>query len=295
MIFLKKFISAAVFATAIGLTICSCSQKGNSYVPKSGIETTSQPFTERKVKAAEGTYVFDKAGLLSPEDVKACNDYAGWLYNEKLINVAVITVNELGDKSTDEYAADAFADIYEAKGSCLIVLINNATNRDEIYKTGTCLTNIDEIEQQNAVYWATKDIMDGNYRKGIMRLLQLGELCSDHIVDNVQLFDSQQEKSLDKALASCNEEMTVLASKNNSTVSNEDILKTYFKRKYIDKDGIMLMIDTKKKEIVAYSEEKTQKKLATALKEANELAAKDDYYGAVNKIVEAMDGKTASN
>ena len=62
MIFLKKFLSAAVFAAAIGLTICSCSHKSSTtyYVPKSKVETTSQPFTEREVRAAEGTYFFDK-------------------------------------------------------------------------------------------------------------------------------------------------------------------------------------------------------------------------------------------
>ena len=295
MIFLKKFLSAAVFAAAIGLTICSCSPKSSTYVPKHNVETTSQPFTEREVRAAEGTYVFDKAGLLSQEDAKACNDYAGWLYNEKLINAAVITVSDLGDKSPYDYAADAFADIYEAKGSGLIILINNATNEDVIFKTGNCLTNISDKAQENAVYWSTKEIMSGDYRKGIMRLLQLGEHCPAHIADNIQLFDYEQSKSLEKALASCKEDITLLASKNNSSTSNEDIIKTYYKRKYIDREGIMLMIDTKSKKIIAYSDPKIPKALDTALKAANELTAKEDYCGAVNKIVEAMDGKTASD
>lgn len=297
MIFLKKFLSAAVFAAAIGLTICSCSKKSSTtyYVPKSKVETTSQPFTEREVRAAEGTYVFDKAGILSPEAVKACNDYAGWLYNEKLINAAVLTVSNLGDKSPYDYAADAFADIYEAKGSGLIILINNATNEDIVFKTGNCFTNISDKEQENAVYWATKEFMSGDYRKGIMRLLQLGELCPAHVADNVQLFEYEQSKTLEKALASCKEDITLLASKNNSSTPNEEILKTYYKRKYIDRDGIMLMIDTKSKKILAYSDKKLPKALDTALKEANELTAKEDYYGAVNKIVEAMDGKAASD
>ena len=294
MIFLKKFFSAVILAAAIGLTICSCSEKEITYEPKSSVETTSQPFTEREVKSAEGNYVFDKAGLLSEEDAKACNDYAGWLFSEKLINTAVITVNDLGDKTPYDYAADAFADIYEAKGSALIVLINNDTNEDTIYKTGTCFTNIDETSQGNAVYWSTKEIMNGDYRKGIMRLLQLGELCPDHIADNVQLFEYDQVRTLNKALASCKDDVTLLASKNDSSSPNEDIIKTYYERKYIDKDGIMLMIDTKKKSVIAYSDKKTPKELDAALKSANELASKEDYFGAVNKIVEALDGKSAS-
>ncbi|MCR4637836.1 TPM domain-containing protein [Ruminococcus sp.] len=293
---MKKFLSAAFFAASVALTICSCSSKSSSfYEPKNKIETTSQPFTEREVRAAEGSYVYDKAGILSPEDIKACNDYAGWLYNEKLVNAAVITVNELGDKSPYDYAAEAFADIYEAKGSGMIILINNDTNEDVVFKTGNCLTNISDKAQENSVYWATKEIMRGDYRRGIMRLLQLGELCPAHIADNVQLFEYEQSRVLEKALASCKDDITLLASKNNSSAPNEEILKTYYKRKYIDRDGIMLMIDTKSKKMIAYSDKKTPKELETALKSANELTAKDDYYGAVNKIVEALDGKAASD
>ena len=128
-----------------------------------------------------------------------------------------------------------------------------------------------------------------------MRLLQLGELCPAHIADNVQLFEYEQSRVLEKALASCKDDITLLASKNNSSAPNEEILKTYYKRKYIDRDGIMLMIDIKSKKMIAYSDKKTPKELETALKSANELTAKDDYYGAVNKIVEALDGKAASD
>ena len=56
----------------------------------------------------------------------------------------------------------------------------------------------------------------------------------------------------------------------------------------------MLMIDTKKKSVIVYSDKKTPKELDAALKSANELASKEDYFGAVNKIVEALDGKSAS-
>ena len=100
--------------------------------------------------------------------------------------------------------------------------------------------------------------------------------------------------SLDKALASCKSDITLLASRNGSSISNEDVLKSYYKRKYKNGEGIMLMADTNTKTMIAYSEEKTSAKFNQALIEANKLTAKNDYFGAVNKIVESLDGKTAS-
>lgn len=288
MIFLKKILSAAAFFTAVCLIVCGCSQKTGKNVQSDKVETTSQPFTERKVDTAEGAYVFDKAALMSAEDAKACNDYAGWLYNEKLINAAVITVNDLEGKAPYDFAAEAFDDIYEGKGSGLIVLINNDTNIDVVYKTGSCFASIGEKAEENALYWATKEMVSGDVRKGVMRLLQLGELCPYHIIDNAQVFEYEQVQSIEKSLASCKEDITILASQNGSSVSNEDILKDYYKRKYLNGKGIMLMLDIKSKTVTAYSEDKIPEKLENAVKAANELAAKEDYMGAISKVTDAM-------
>ena len=98
MILLKKFISFTIAVLSLGLFLCGCASK-NSSDDGSKTEATSQPFTERQVDTAEGTFIFDNAGLLSADDLKACNDYAGWLYSYKLINTAVVTTNDLGGKS----------------------------------------------------------------------------------------------------------------------------------------------------------------------------------------------------
>ncbi len=294
MIFLKKFLYTA-FLLAVSCVFCfGCAKKESKTDSESTIQATSQPFTEREVTDTTGIFVFDKAGILSADDLKACNNYAGWLYNEKLINAAVITVSNLDGKTPYDYAAEEFGKIYEGKGSGLVILINNETDEDVIYKTGACFSVIDQKTQDNALFWATKDFVSKDYRKGIMRLLQLGEVCPSHIIDNAQVFEYDRVAALEKALASCKSDVTLLATLNGSSVKNEDILKDYYKRRYSLGNGIMLMIDTKSGSMIAYSDEKLSSGLEAALKDAGALTAKKDYFGAVNKIIEVLDGKKAS-
>ena len=63
----------------------------------------------------------------------------------------------------------------------------------------------------------------------------------------------------------------------------------YYKRKYKDEKGIMLMLDINSKTIIAYSDGKLSEKLNAQLKSANELAAHDDYIGAVNKAIDLIE------
>ena len=247
---MKKIFLAGVTAAACVMLFGCSSEKAVPKEEKSP-EATSQPFTERNVEHSEGTYIFDKASLLSAEDIQACNDYAGWLYENKLINAAVVTTNDLEGKSPWDYAVDSFNEIYEGKGSGLVILINNATNEDIVYRTGSCLTNISQKSADNAMFWATKEIMGNSYRNAVMRLLQLGELCS--------------------------------------SLPNDEILKTYYKRRYNDVKGIMLMLDINSRTIIAYSDGKLPDKLSAQLKSANELAAHDDYIAAVNKAIDLVE------
>ena len=289
MIFLKKILFWEIIASAVCLLMCSCS---SGKTPGSGSESvpaTSQPFTERKVESADGTYVFDKAGLLSQVDLKACNDYAGWLHDEKLINSAVVTVSELNGKTPYDYAADQFEEIYEGRGSGLVILINNATNEDIVYRTGSCFTSISQSSEDNAIYWATKEIIGNNYRNGIMRLLQLGELCNSHFIDNAQIFSYEDIKRFEKSLSDIKEDVCMIATRNGSKTSNEDILKGYYQRKCKDGKGIMLMLDTESGSVTAYSAEKLPSKLEKAMKEVNEFSAKGDNTGAVNRIIEVFE------
>ncbi len=286
MIFLKKFLSSIIFAAAIGMIFSGCSSKSDT--KESRVEATSQPFTEREVESADGTYIFDKANILDTETLKACNDYAGWLYKEKLINTAVITVNDLDGKFPYDYAAEEFNKLYEGKGSGLVILINNDTKYDSVFRSGACLYGISDKAENNAVYWETKEVFKGDYRSAILRLLQLGELCPTHVIDNAQVFDSNQLNKIEKTLSSCKEDVTIIASHNGSETSNEQILQQYYDRKYNNDKGIMFMLDTISGKVIVHSSEKISSDIEKALKDANALSSKGDNYGAVNKILEAL-------
>lgn len=286
---MKKIFLTAITLSFSWLILTGCSSDKVSNETAKNREATSQPFTERNVEPSDGTYVFDKASLLSAEDLRACSDYSGWLYENKLINAAVITTNDLEGKAPYDYAAEQFSEIYEGKGSGLVVLINNATNEDIVYRTGSCLVNIGQKTADNAMYWATKEIIGGDYRSGIMRLLQLGEVCPEHMIDNSQVFAYEDIQPIEKRLSALKKDVTVLSTRNGSSISNEEILKTYYKRKYKDEKGIMLMLDINTKTIIAYSDEKLPDKLKKELRSANELAARDDYIAAVNKAIDLIE------
>ncbi|MBR5683689.1 MAG: TPM domain-containing protein [Ruminococcus sp.] len=285
---MKKIFLAGVTAAACVMLFGCSSEKAVPKEEKSP-EATSQPFTERNVEHSEGTYIFDKASLLSAEDIQACNDYAGWLYENKLINAAVVTTNDLEGKSPWDYAVDSFNEIYEGKGSGLVILINNATNEDIVYRTGSCLTNISQKSADNAMFWATKEIMGNSYRNAVMRLLQLGELCPGHMIDNSQVFAYEDIKTIEKRLSSLKKDVTVLSTRNGSSLPNDEILKTYYKRRYNDGKGIMLMLDINSRTIIAYSDGKLPDKLSAQLKSAYELALHDDYIAAVNKAIDLVE------
>lgn len=286
---MRKFLSAAAIGAAIALILGSCASKGSSEKKQRRPEATSQPFTERVVDETDGTYVFDRAGLLSPDDLKACNDYAGWLYKEKLINAAVITVSDLEGKAPYDYAAEEFNRLYDGKGSGLVILVNNDTKADVVYRAGGCLTHIPDKAEENALYWATKEFFGGDYRAGIMRLLQLGELSPMHIIDNAEVFEQEQLDGMEKALADCKTDITVIAAANGTELSDEQLLKQFYDRKYREGEGIMFMLDIMSGTVTAHSAEKLPEALEKALEQANALAAKGDNAGAVNEITAALD------
>lgn len=288
MIFLKNKYFMFCAVTLVCFLLFGCSSGNTSRNDTASTETTSQPFTERKVEDADGTYIFDNASLLNPDDMKACNNYAGWLYENKLINAAVVTANDLEGKTPLDFAAEKYVEIYEGKGSGLLILINNATNEDIIYRTGSCFTNIGQKSADNALFWATKSIVNNDYRNAIMRMLQLGELCPAHMVDNAQIFSYEDISGFENKLGECKKDTTVIATKNGSDTPNEEILKTYYNRKYKSGKGIMLMFDMNTRKFIAYSAEKLPSGLDKELKTAGDLAAKDDITEAMKKLIDAL-------
>ncbi len=242
----------------------------------------------RDIEKAEGTYVYDYAKILNGEAFEECNNYAEWLYEKHLINTAVVTTDSLDGLTPEQYAENAYVELYGGRGSGLLILINNDTNEDFIYKKGSCLTSISQETQDNEMYRATQEIVAGDYKSGILRLMKLGEECPGHIFDNGGIFNAEELASLEKLCEGT--EISVLATSNGTGTPNDEICKSYYDRRYQDGNGFMIMLDTTSDTLTAVSGGALPAGFDVKINEANELAAVKNYSSAVSGLVNALKG-----
>lgn len=307
MIFLKK-IFMLIPAVIFSLVFAGCGDKKNKdKVDKAdtppateSIETsteapsaepaTAPAITSPALKKAEGNYIYDNAKLLSGGDAEKCNDYSEWLYENRLINTAVVTTNDLGGLSPAEYAEKAYIDIYSGRGSGLLVLINNDTNEDYIYKKGSCAAYIGENDEKLAVYWATREIVSGDIGSAVLRLLHLGEACPEYIFDNGGIFTAEQADLLEDTCSRAKNNVCVLATSNSTGSSNEEICQTYHDRRYSDEKGCMIMLDTASNTLTVVSDSDLPNGIDADIADANKLAAEKNYVSAVNTLIAALKG-----
>ncbi|MBQ8297308.1 MAG: TPM domain-containing protein [Ruminococcus sp.] len=245
---------------------------------------------ERNIQPAEGTYVYDYAKILSAEDFAECNNYTEWLYETFLINAAVVTTDDLEDFTPAEYAEKAYIDLYSGRGSGFLLLINNDTNEDYLYKTGSCLASVPEETEKVEFYWATQEIVNGNYKDAILRLMQLAEYCPQHVFDNGGIFTAEQISALEIACTGGASDISILATSNGTESTNEEICRSYYDRHYKESKGFMIMLDTVTNTLTVASDNEHPAALATALTEANTLAAASDYPGALNTVIAVLKG-----
>lgn len=292
---MNKFslIFLAILAAVVMLAGCSSDDKSGSASESSSkspaseasVEASSVSETEpvtlpHDITPAEGTYIYDNAGVMDEAAFSECNDYAEWLYENYLINTAVVTIDDLGGLSAEEYAANAYQEIYGGAGSGLLLLVNNDTNKDILYKTGRCLTSIDENAEKQALYWATQDIVSGDYKSAVLRLMQLGELCPQYVFDNAGVFTTEQVGALEEMCKNSASSYIVFATANSTDKTDEEIGQSYYSR-YKDGEfsGYMIMIDIASKSAFLI-EDGTATSNGSLIK-ANELATAGDYYNAV--------------
>lgn len=311
----RIFILAAA-AVSLSAVLCGCSDKEELSEPPArsvseidsisetdGVsdegysESASEQPTEpenhelqRDIQPAEGTYIYDYAGVLSSEAFAECNNYAEWLYETFLINAAVITTDDIEGLTPEQYAADAYSELYGGRGSGLLLLINNDTNDDYLYKTGSCLVSVSEDAQADEFYWATQEIIGGDYKSAVLRLMKLGESCPQHVFDNGGIFTAEQIAALENSCAGGSADISVLATSNSTESSNEEICRSYYDRHYQETDGYMIMLDKETNTLTVVSDLALPDGLDAVVAEANTLAADMDYTGALNAVITALKG-----
>lgn len=250
---MKKIFSAAFFILS-AVIYCGCANKTEK-ADNSGVYETTSVQTETETASAGITpaesivpdfsassspspYIKDYAGVMNDQTIDACSQVICELNSSRMINAAVVTVSSLGGTDPYEYAAQRYAEIFgNDKNRGLLFLINNDTNEDILYKTGT--VTIDSEEEKNALFLATRDIVAGDYSSAAVRMLRLGESCTSHIFDQAGLFSAEQIAELEKAAAHYSSEMSICTVQN---IEASDSAESLCKKRYPEKNGIMMLV-----------------------------------------------------
>lgn len=292
---MKKFLG--IFLIMCIIAGCSETQSDSSYMIYTDItepQTTAEIITEvvitkpseEKLLSSSGkNYIYDNAKILLQEELTECNNYVSWINSKLMLNTAVVTTNNLEKLSPEQYAEKCYDDIFQGMGSGIILLINNDTNKDYIYKHGTPRLYIEEQAEKDAFFYATKSIVSGDYESGILELLSLAEDCPKHIFDNGQIFTYEQIVHIESTLAMRSDINAFIVTTNNITdKSNAELAKEFYER--YSEDGQkckMLFIDKELDEIVVTGDsgEKASDKM-------NQLIKQKDYYGVVKEYLKTI-------
>ena len=90
-------------------------------------------------------------------------------------------------------------------------------------------------------------------KSALLRMLQLGERCPEYVFNNAGLITIEEAGELERILSSGNNEVAVLLTTNSTAKTNEDILKSYYTRRFKDGKGYMAMIDSQSKKVIVHS------------------------------------------
>lgn len=298
--FILLLVGAVMSVSVIGG--CSDKKKEKSESEISATEPVTQPQTQepsaeifaQSLEPAQGVYIYDNAKVLSQEDFNTCNNYAEWLCEKYLINAAVVTTQSLGEQTPAEYAQSSYNDLFASGGDGLLILINNDTNEDYIYKTGSCLSQISETDEAAALYTATAEIVAGDYKSAILRLLSLGE-TSQYVFDDAGVFLDEHFTDLEALCSQTALNCSVVATGSTGTITSEELCRSYYDRKFKDGNGVLIMLDTSVPKITVVSDGVLPDNLNTIIAEAESCFETDGYHSggyhsAVRYIITQLEG-----
>nr|MDE5771644.1 TPM domain-containing protein [Ruminococcus sp.] len=270
--------------------LCDCSEKVPEMDSSDGFsvsdenaenEAVTENTTSPILEHAEGVYVYDNANLLNKKDFEECNDYAEFLYENYLINTAVVTASSLDGQTPAEFAETSYNELYDGDESGLLLLINDDTYIDFLYKKGNCADYISDDDEKSAFYTATREIVDNDYKSAVLRIMKLAESCPQYVFDNAEVFSEDEITEL----------LQVLESKNISVVTvhgkaESKLCEQYRKRLYSDGKGCVIMIDNKSGKIFADGD--LPEDFDDVLSEAQNNNVSDSYMSAVMSVIDKI-------
>ena len=305
MILLKKIFSTFCIAVSAAVLFCSCSNPVQTVPSVSYSEIQTESLTDSQIdvqadvpviSVQEGTYIYDNAGMLTATEFDECNKYAEMLYENYLLNTAVVITDTLNGRTAEQYAAEVYHIIYGDGGSGMVFVINNETNTDAVYKMGCCQRFIDDISERDELYRATKELVVGNYKNAAMTMLKLCEKCPENLLDNSNVFAEKVAEKLSDALGGISPNSVMVVAMDNGTGrSNEELAAEYHQRRFskINKSNTYTVLLDKRTGTVTANRrlEDMSPELADAVTEASSFASASDYFAAVNSIILGFGGE----
>ena len=211
---MKRTLTAAL-ALVLLLTGCSAKKKTDPAlatepatealaVVTEAATAPPRPIAERaaSLQSAGDTYIFDELNVLSDKEKKQYNDYLGWLCGSRQIRAAAVLTGELDGASPEDFAKRYYETLFGSHETGFLVLINNDTNHDCIYRAGSCAALMSGTD--TAIAKATPFLVEQKYADALEILLPAGESLSDRIFDRSNTLTAEQAKALD-ALAQASE------------------------------------------------------------------------------------------
>lgn len=168
--------------------------------------TAPRPIAERaaSLQAAGDSYIFDEQNVLTDEEKKQYNNYLGWLCTSRQIKAAAVITDSLGGISAPEFARSYFETLFGGDASGFLLLVNNDTNEDQIYRAGTFASQ--SADPARYIAKATPALVEQRYADALELLLPVGETVSDRIFDQCNALTAEQRQTL-AALANTSEEL----------------------------------------------------------------------------------------
>lgn len=156
-------------------------------------------------------FVFDDAKALSSSDYDALNEYTAWLSKTFKINAAVVTTDNMSDKSAEEYANDYYSELYGGSNGVMF-LVNNDTGKDYILRKGAPSLFISDSDIEMLFSEISPLLVTENYKDAINHTLGLIELSlPEFAIDRTNKMTAEEITAVNDVLAGVSGENTRLS------------------------------------------------------------------------------------
>ena len=113
--------------------------------------------------------------------------------------------------------------------------------------------------------------------------MNLGERCPENIFDYASVFTNEEISVLEDTIKSGGKEISFVTV--NNADNDSELIKSLYKRRYINGGGCIIMLDINTEMLTAYSDSNVPSDIAKSVSEANKSAEKGDYAAAAKIAV----------